>query len=289
MTTVGRAFVGLGSNAPDAPSRLAAAVAALHEAGERIAAVARTVRSPYEVADGSVDPAAPEVLNSVAEILTARSPRALLDLLRAIEADAQRDRSTARERSLDLDLLMHGDRRTKEGGEEGVHLPHPRALARAFVLAPWEEIAPLVRVPGTDRAVTAHAATLRAQHPERFHRLRPEALVPLPGAGGSCEILDTAVALAAWRDGATGSVGVVPTMGALHAGHESLIRRAAAECDHVVGHALRESAPIRPRRGSGALPAHVRRGSGGPRPRRGRGGVRAGPRAISSLRPSRRS
>lgn len=40
--------------------------------------------------------------------------------------------------------------------------------------------------------------------------------------------------LRAWRTEAPGSVGLVPTMGALHRGHESLIRRAAAENDRVV-------------------------------------------------------
>lgn len=40
--------------------------------------------------------------------------------------------------------------------------------------------------------------------------------------------------LRAWRRSQTGSVGVVPTMGALHAGHLRLVEAARAERDHVL-------------------------------------------------------
>lgn len=47
-------------------------------------------------------------------------------------------------------------------------------------------------------------------------------------------ILMTASELRAWRAEQVGAVGVVPTMGALHEGHISLVRRAAEECASVV-------------------------------------------------------
>ncbi len=221
--TRARAFAGLGSNQGDPAAQIEHALAALEERGHRVAAVARCVSSPFEGAPDGTSPA--DVLNTVAEVRTSSDPHALLADLLAIEKEAGRVRDGNPSRVIDLDLLAYASLAIET---PDLVLPHPRCTGRAFVMAPWMEIAPLYEVEGA--TVAEHYARRLDAADTMGRRDVPR----LPHAGGPAEVFPDAGALRAWRDRQRGVVGVVMTMGALHAGHATLIRRARAECDVVL-------------------------------------------------------
>jgi len=219
-----RAFVGLGSNEGDPHAHLRRAFAALDRDDVRVAAAGRLYWSPYVGAPAGVLP--PRVLNTVAEVRTTLRPQALLARLHAIEAAAGRVRDGRPVRALDLDLLSYGD--------TALTLPHPRCTQRGFVLTPWMEVAPLYEVPGTGRTVLEHAARLVRADPSQETVLEAVATAPFASRDVPSEVLTDRAALDAWRATQEGTVGVVMTMGALHAGHAALVQRAAAENDSVI-------------------------------------------------------
>jgi len=82
----------------------------------------------------------PPYLNAAVVGKTTIEPRALLEALLAIERTRGRDRPSFRApRTLDLDLILYGDRIIDE---PGLAVPHPQFHQRAFVLEPLAEIAP---------------------------------------------------------------------------------------------------------------------------------------------------
>lgn len=79
-----------------------------------------------------------DYLNAVTVVETVLDPRSLLDALLEIERAMGRTRTVRwGPRSIDLDLLFHGE---SEIDEPGLRVPHPRLHERRFVLDPLLEV-----------------------------------------------------------------------------------------------------------------------------------------------------
>jgi 2-amino-4-hydroxy-6-hydroxymethyldihydropteridine diphosphokinase len=141
-----RAYVGLGANLGNREQTIRRAVDALgRRPGVDVLAV-----SEFRETDPVGFTDQPPFLNGAAVVETDLEPRALLDALLAVERELGRTRDGLRfgPRTIDLDLLVFGNR---EVSEPGLTVPHPRLAERAFALEPLVELDPELEIPGRGR------------------------------------------------------------------------------------------------------------------------------------------
>ena len=145
------AHVGLGSNVGDSPATLRAAVHRLMTVPRsRYLGVSRFYRTP---AWGLEDQ--PDFVNAVVALETMLTPQALLEELLRIEREFGRRRVPGRRwgpRTLDLDLLLHGDAVVDT---PGLRVPHPHLHERAFALVPLLDLVEDIEIPGQGGARAA--------------------------------------------------------------------------------------------------------------------------------------
>ena len=137
-----RAYVGLGANLGPREVTLLRAVDLLAETeGVDVLQVSQLRETePFGVADQ------PAYLNGAVAIDTTLTPRELLERLLEIERELGRVRDVRwGPRTIDLDLLLYGDRSVDE---PGLHVPHPRLAERPFALEPLAELDPALDIPG---------------------------------------------------------------------------------------------------------------------------------------------
>src|SRR5512143_2239 len=146
-----RVYIGLGSNLDDPLSQVQTAIDELASLPQsRLHEVSPLYRTPPL---GPADQ--PDYINAVAAIDTDLEPLALLDQLQRIEQHHGRVRGRLRwgPRTLDLDILLYGDRLITN---ERLTVPHPGLHERPFVIFPLLAIAPELLLPdGTSIASLA--------------------------------------------------------------------------------------------------------------------------------------
>jgi 2-amino-4-hydroxy-6-hydroxymethyldihydropteridine diphosphokinase len=143
----GKIYIGLGANLGDREKNLSDALNLLQISGlEVISASNLHETMPWGLTDQ------PAFLNQVILAHWAENAFSLLDLLLSTEQKLGRIRSQKwGPRIIDLDLL---DFRGEIILAEGLQLPHPHIAEREFVLAPWAEIAPHHRLPGSELTIS---------------------------------------------------------------------------------------------------------------------------------------
>ncbi len=129
------------------------------------------LRASRAFSNAAVGFAGDDFINLVVVFPAEIPTEALLERLKAVERACGREPGAPKwePRTLDLDLLLHGDR---IGRVAGKNLPHPDLLTRAWVLGPLAELAPDLIHPVDG----ARIGDLWRQFDQGAHRLTPVSL-----------------------------------------------------------------------------------------------------------------
>ncbi|MGJ3258843.1 MAG: 2-amino-4-hydroxy-6-hydroxymethyldihydropteridine diphosphokinase [Rhodospirillales bacterium] len=135
-----------------------AALQIMEQRGIKVTARSRWYESaPVPVSDQ------PWYVNGVVSVETALDAPDLVQEVLEIEAELGRRRTVPNApRTIDLDVIAHGDTVLESNARHHVSVPHPRMHTRAFVLLPMREIAPDWRHPATGRSLDDLIAALPA-------------------------------------------------------------------------------------------------------------------------------
>lgn len=138
MHPIRRVVVALGSNLGERFATLQGAVDALADTPDFFLTGVSPVYETEPV-DSPAD--AKNFLNAIVLADTTLPAARLMERALAVEDAYDRERSEVRNapRTLDVDLIVVGDRRADD---DFLRLPHPRAHERAFVLQPWHDLEP---------------------------------------------------------------------------------------------------------------------------------------------------
>ena len=144
MHPIRRVVVALGANLGERFAALQGALSALADTPDFFVTGVSAVYESEPV-DSPV-PDAPRFLNAIVLADTTLPAARLMERALAIEDAFDRERSEIRNapRTLDVDLIVVGDRRSNE---DFLRLPHPRAHERAFALQPWFDLEPDAALP----------------------------------------------------------------------------------------------------------------------------------------------